>query len=118
MSILPIVVTGPFMLQVLYNPLIAGGISVIAAALLTLLVRGFARKFDFVAKPKSDRWHKRPTAMLGGVAIFVSTTAIYFLLVPITHASLVVIGGGAFLFLVGLLDDIHFATSSNFLHKN
>ncbi len=106
MSILPIVVTGPFMLQVLYNPLIAGGISVIAAMLLTLLVRGFARKFDFVAKPKSDRWHKRPTAMLGGAAIFLTTVLMYAAFVPKTTESLIILGGSSLLFLVGLLDDI------------
>jgi UDP-N-acetylmuramyl pentapeptide phosphotransferase/UDP-N-acetylglucosamine-1-phosphate transferase len=36
------------------------------AAILTYLVRGAAHKFGFVAKPKLDRWHKKPTAMFGG----------------------------------------------------
>ncbi len=45
--------------------------------------------------------------MLGGVAIFVATTATYLLFVPSTNESLVVMGGAAFLFLVGLVDDIY-----------
>ncbi len=76
------------------------------SVLLTLAVRSFAVRQGFVAKPKSDRWHKRPTAMLGGVAIFLATAAAYFLLVPPTRGSMVVFGGSAFLFLVGLIDDI------------
>jgi UDP-GlcNAc:undecaprenyl-phosphate GlcNAc-1-phosphate transferase len=92
--------------QVLSNPFIVGGISAAFSVLMTLAVRAFARKYDFVAKPKSDRWHKKPTAMLGGAAIFVTTVAMYGLFVPHTFESLVVIAAASFLFLVGLLDDI------------
>lgn len=94
------------MLQVFSNPLIVGGISVAIAALMTLLVRGFARKFDFVAKPKSDRWHKRPTAMLGGAAIFLTTLIMYAAFVPKTTETLIILVGSTLLFIVGLLDDI------------
>ena len=88
------------------NPIFVGTVAAILSVACTLAVRSLAVRFDFVAKPKSDRWHKRPTAMLGGVAIFVATAAIYFLLVPLTDKSLVVFGGSAFLFAVGLVDDI------------
>ena len=88
------------------NPFIIGGISAALAVLLTLAVRAFARKFDFVAKPKSDRWHKRPTAMLGGAAIFLTTVSMYGLFVPFTFESFVIVAAASFLFLVGLLDDI------------
>ncbi|MDQ3087150.1 MAG: glycosyl transferase, partial [Acidobacteriota bacterium] len=73
---------------------------------MTYLVRESAHKFGFVAKPKLDRWHKRPTAMLGGVAIFLATVSTYLLFVPKTAASLVILAGSIFLFLVGLIDDI------------
>ncbi len=88
------------------NPFVVTGVSLTLGLLMTLAVRSFASKFGFVAKPKSDRWHKRPTAMLGGVGIFITTVVIYFLIVPVTHDSLVVLGGSSFLFLVGLIDDI------------
>ncbi|MFM9903052.1 MAG: hypothetical protein ACKVQJ_00605 [Pyrinomonadaceae bacterium] len=94
------------MFGVISNPIFVGGVAAILSVLLTFAVRSFAVRKGFVAKPKSDRWHKRPTAMLGGVAIFVTTVAIYFLLVPITHDSLLIIGGSSFLFLVGLVDDL------------
>jgi len=94
------------MLQFSTHPLVIAGAGFVISLLMTALVRRFARKWGFVAKPKSDRWHKRPTAMLGGVAIFVATVLVYFLLVPRTNESLVLIAASGFLFLVGLLDDI------------
>src|SRR3954470_18436035 len=88
------------------NPIFVGAAAAILSIVCTFAVRAFAVRRGIVAKPKSDRWHKRPTAMLGGVAIFIATAAIYFMLVPYTRESLVVFGGSAFLFAVGLLDDI------------
>jgi len=88
------------------NPIFVGGVAAIISIICTFAVRSVAVRYDLVAKPKSDRWHKRPTAMLGGVAIFIATSAVYFLLVPLTRESLVVFGGSSFLFAVGLVDDI------------
>lgn len=92
--------------QFFTNPLIVGAISVTVGVVLTYAVRELANKYGFVAKPKSDRWHKRPTAMMGGVAIFVTTLLMYAVFVPKTQESLIVIGASSFLFLVGLLDDV------------
>lgn len=94
------------MFQAISNPIFLGVIAAAMAALLTLAVREFARKSGFIAKPKSDRWHKRPTAMLGGVAIFATTGLIYVVFVPHTFESLIILAASSFLFLVGLLDDL------------
>jgi UDP-GlcNAc:undecaprenyl-phosphate GlcNAc-1-phosphate transferase len=84
-------------------------LAVAAAAILALaltpLVRLLARRIGMVAKPKTDRWHKKPTAMLGGVAIWLSVIIAYFAFVPRTAHGLVIIGASTFLFLVGLVDD-------------
>src|SRR3954466_7550567 len=40
-----------------------------ASAALTPVCREIAKRYGFVAKPKADRWHRRPTALFGGVAI-------------------------------------------------
>jgi UDP-GlcNAc:undecaprenyl-phosphate GlcNAc-1-phosphate transferase len=84
-------------------------LAVAAAAILALaltpLVRLLARRIGMVAKPKTDRWHKKPTAMLGGVAIWLSVIIAYFAFVPRTPHGLVIIGASTFLFLVGLVDD-------------
>ena len=92
--------------QLITNPLAIGALSLAVGAGMTLGVRELAKRYGFVAKPKSDRWHKRPTAMMGGVAIFLTTLLMYGVFVPKTNESLVIIGASSFLFLVGLFDDI------------
>ncbi|MFN2516869.1 MAG: hypothetical protein ABR556_11725 [Pyrinomonadaceae bacterium] len=90
--------------------------STLLALALTPIVRTLARRAGMVAKPKSDRWHKKPTAMLGGVAIWLSVVISYLAFVrPNVPQAVdhfpgsfldVVIGASTFLFLVGLADDI------------
>ncbi len=94
------------MLQFSSNPFFITFISFALAVVLTYAVREAAHKYGFVAIPKSDRWHKRPTAMLGGIAIFLATIVVYLLFVPKTAASLAVLAGSTILFLVGLIDDV------------
>jgi UDP-GlcNAc:undecaprenyl-phosphate GlcNAc-1-phosphate transferase len=86
--------------------LLAVAISFALVLVLTPLVRALARRWGIVARPKSDRWHTRPTAMLGGVPIWLSVTLTYVLLVPHTPQGWVVVGASTFLFLVGLVDDM------------
>ncbi|HYJ91619.1 MAG TPA: hypothetical protein VEV84_09945 [Pyrinomonadaceae bacterium] len=88
------------------NPFVVAAASLVLAVVLTWLVRYLARRYNFVAKPKADRWHKRPTAMLGGVAIFLSTGLMYAAFVPKTTESIIVLSGSAILFIVGLVDDL------------
>jgi UDP-GlcNAc:undecaprenyl-phosphate GlcNAc-1-phosphate transferase len=87
------------------NPWLFGLTAFVIASLLTFAVRETARAFGFVAKPKVDRWHKRPTAMYGGAAIFATTVLMYLLFVPHTRQSWIIIGGSSILFFVGLIDD-------------
>lgn len=94
------------MLQTISGPLVAGAISIALAAALTYAVRAFAHRVGQVAKPKSDRWHKRPTAMLGGVGIFLAALIGYLAFVPKSPESLVILGAASWLFLVGLIDDL------------
>lgn len=69
-----------------------------------------------VAKPKTDRWHKAPTAMMGGVAIWLAVVTSYFIFVrphtvqgwghfPGSYLDAVILAS-TFLFLVGLADDL------------
>ena len=78
----------------------------VSALALTPAVRALARRAGAVAKPKSDRWHTRPTAMLGGAAIFVAVLATLFAFRTPTRQGLVVIAASAALFLLGLADDV------------
>lgn len=96
--------------------LLAVAASAVLALGLTPAVRALARRFGMVAKPKTDRWHKEPTAMMGGVAIWLAVVITYFAFVrpPSPQGWLhfpgsfldVVIGASTFLFLVGLADDL------------
>jgi UDP-GlcNAc:undecaprenyl-phosphate GlcNAc-1-phosphate transferase len=76
-----------------------------ASLVLTPLVRALARRYGAVAHPRGDRWHKQPTALLGGVAIFASVAGVCLVMVPWTPELLAVLGAAAFLWLVGLADD-------------
>lgn len=91
-----------------FNPrtLLAVAASFCLALILTPLVRAFARRFGFVAVPKTDRWHKKPTAMLGGTAIWLSVviTCLAFSL-QTTYGKFILLAS-TLLFLVGLVDDL------------
>ncbi|GAC1449494.1 MAG: hypothetical protein NVSMB9_33380 [Isosphaeraceae bacterium] len=82
------------------------GLSFAASLALTPAVRRLARHYGMVARPKADRWHTRPTALLGGVAIFLAVFVVTLLAVPHSPQILVLLGASTFLFAVGLVDDI------------
>src|SRR6266540_2650454 len=95
------------------------GTSVVATLLCTPLARTLGFRIGAVARPNLDRWHKRPTPLLGGVAIVVGTAAglaAASLLVGngwavrlqtlTTRPALGVAVSAALMFLVGLVDDI------------
>lgn len=94
----------------------------VLAGVLTPLVRWFAIKMQWVARPREDRWHKRTTALMGGIAIFAAMTApalvaadfqslLTFFLRTNGVQALPALGavlflGSAFLFALGLFDDL------------
>ncbi|MCU1266132.1 MAG: glycosyl transferase [Acidobacteria bacterium] len=85
--------------------------SFLLAVVLTLLVRAFAQRQGMVAQPKIDRWHKKPTAMLGGVAIWAAVVITYLVfsylrIIPDSTYGRTIINASTFLFMVGLVDDV------------
>jgi len=86
--------------------LIPPAVAFVLALALTPAIRALARRRGLVARPKIDRWHKRPTAMMGGVAIWWAVVLTYLAFVPHTGQGWVVVGAASFLFLVGLVDDL------------
>lgn len=86
--------------------LMAVAASFCLALVLTFLVRAFARRYGFVAVPKTDRWHKKPTAMLGGLAIWLSVVITSIGLSLQTVYGKYILLASTFLFLVGLVDDL------------
>src|SRR5215207_4152227 len=85
--------------------LVPAAASLALSLVLTPLVRALARRRGVVAKPRGDRWHKKPTAMMGGVAIYLAVTLSFLLFVEHTREGWVVMGASTALFVVGLIDD-------------
>jgi UDP-GlcNAc:undecaprenyl-phosphate GlcNAc-1-phosphate transferase len=80
---------------------------------LTPLVRKLAIKSGQVAKPREDRWHTKPTALMGGVAIVAAfylsaVAALFFSPAAGTLAGYLPLFICALLvFFLGLIDDIY-----------
>jgi len=94
-------------------------VSLAAGVLVTPRVRAVGLRMGLVATPAADRWHQRPTALLGGVAIVLATlvgvgiwTAVSasegrsgWVPVASLQAAAVVVCA-LFMFAVGLIDDV------------
>ena len=80
-------------------------VSLVLALALVPLCRGAARRWGFVAKPREDRWHKRPVAMFGGVGIAVSFFASALLFGTVAEIKVLLVTGVA-IFILGLADDL------------
>jgi UDP-GlcNAc:undecaprenyl-phosphate GlcNAc-1-phosphate transferase len=79
---------------------------------ITPLVRYLAVKGNIVARPRDDRWHKKPTALLGGVSLFITVMVSWQLVSlqfglhgSIKHLLPLALGCLA-IFLLGLVDDL------------
>ena len=81
------------------------GIALAISAALTPLVARWARAHSIVAIPRQDRWHRQPTPLLGGVAIYVASTAAIVWFGPRDARLAGLVGGGTLLFVTGLIDD-------------
>src|SRR4029453_13971678 len=87
--------------------------AIVAPALLALalslvivpLCRLVALRFGFIARPREDRWNKRPVALFGGVgtplACFVCTAAF-----GVVRELPVLVGAAVVMFAFGLADDV------------
>lgn len=74
------------------------------ALVLTPLARAAARRAGMVAQPKADRWHRAPTALLGGTAVYFATMPVAApLAIQASHYGVLL--GATAMFLVGILDD-------------
>jgi UDP-GlcNAc:undecaprenyl-phosphate GlcNAc-1-phosphate transferase len=96
----------------LYTSVIPFLASFLLCVALTPLVRGFARGTGRVAVPKDTRWHKKETALLGGIAIFASMIPAWLLISLLLgwnefgrpYLPLILCASG--MFVLGLVDDL------------
>jgi UDP-GlcNAc:undecaprenyl-phosphate GlcNAc-1-phosphate transferase len=77
----------------------------VAALVIVPLCRVCALRFGFVAKPREDRWHTRPIALLGGVAIGASLLVAMLSAGHIGALGVLPVAAGL-MFAMGLADDI------------
>lgn len=86
---------------------IVGGLFTLLISLgLTYVVRAGAYRFNFVAAPRKDRWHQKPTALMGGIAIYLSFLAGWLVFAPSSPKTLAILIAGTLLFVTGLIDDL------------
>lgn len=96
-------------------------VSFLLCLVLTPLVRGLATKKGWLAQPCKDRWHRKPTAQMGGIAIYLAIALPLFiksdfssLIAHLIHSpkslpdpsfSATLWLGITMIFLLGLVDD-------------
>lgn len=95
---------------------VAFGAAFLTTLAATPLVRGFARRLGLVAAPSADRWHAKPTALLGGIAVYAGFLAGAAIVVVdflrgsgaaegLSRTGVGIILAATLMFLVGLADD-------------
>ena len=89
----------------LLKPVITGIVSLIACLAITPLIIKLATYKGWVVYPRNDRWHKNPTALMGGIGIF-AAFSIAILSTDFAHIPWLLYGAATAMFLTGLIDDI------------
>jgi UDP-GlcNAc:undecaprenyl-phosphate/decaprenyl-phosphate GlcNAc-1-phosphate transferase len=88
--------------EALWLPLL----SFVSGLILIPILRWFGLRMGGVAMPRADRWHRQPTVILGGVAMYMSTFWVALFFVPGLKEYWAVLAGASLMFFVGLVDDI------------
>ncbi len=95
-------------------PLAAAATAFALMLAVTPLVISVARYMDWMDYPRAERWHRRPTALMGGIAIFAATLAA--LMVTRLAVPWWIWGGATIMFLTGVVDDrIHLRASAKII---
>ena len=82
------------------------GLSLALSLGLTPLVIGAAKRFGFVVQPREDRWSRRPTALMGGVGIFIAFAVSFWVFRPPGQMMIWLFICLAAMFTIGLIDDL------------
>src|SRR6186997_327491 len=89
----------------IYTLAIGFAVALAAATLITPAVIALAHRLGWVAQPRPDRWSQRPTALMGGMALFAGTLAGAVATGAIHRATAALWIGAAAMFILGLVDD-------------
>jgi UDP-GlcNAc:undecaprenyl-phosphate GlcNAc-1-phosphate transferase len=86
--------------------IVASSSTLLLSIALTALARVVSPRIGLVAAPRQDRWHSKPTPLLGGVAIYLAFVAGFCFFGPRTTGVYAILAGGTLLVITGLVDDI------------
>jgi UDP-GlcNAc:undecaprenyl-phosphate/decaprenyl-phosphate GlcNAc-1-phosphate transferase len=78
---------------------------IISISITPFIIR-FSHRYGYVAEPKENRWHKKPTALLGGIGIFLSFIIPALIFVPLNALTVGVLFCATAIFCLGLYDDL------------
>jgi UDP-GlcNAc:undecaprenyl-phosphate/decaprenyl-phosphate GlcNAc-1-phosphate transferase len=78
----------------------------VLSTLSTWAMRRLAPQWGWVEQPRANRWHRQPTAKLGGLAIYFALASGTLLFAPVSPQVGVLLALTTCLFLVGLVDDL------------
>ncbi|PYP86051.1 MAG: hypothetical protein DMF61_14550 [Blastocatellia bacterium AA13] len=73
---------------------------------LTVIVKRLASHLGIVASPRKDRWHQKPTALMGGVAIYAAFLICFLGFGPHVPGAVAIVAAASLLFVTGLVDDL------------
>lgn len=88
-------------------------IAAVLSAIATPLFSRLARRVGLVVKPRTDRWSKAPTPLLGGAAITLAAVVVLVTFLPAARLSATIVVGLLAAFGLGLLDDFRHITPSS-----
>ena len=80
--------------------------TVLLGVMFTYMARAGAWHLGFVAAPREDRWHRKPTAMLGGIGIYTAFAVAYLVFAPQLVNAYPIFIVSTLLFALGVIDDI------------
>ena len=78
---------------------------ILSVSIIPFIIR-FSHRYGYVAEPREDRWHKKPTALLGGVGIFFSFIIPALIFIPLDKLTIGILLCATSIFALGLYDDI------------
>ena len=88
-------------------------LSFLTSLIFVWIIRQLARKYNWLAKIQTNKWHKKPVALHGGVGfflpIFILGIVVSFIFSETREKPILValFAGSSVMFLTGLLDDIY-----------
>ncbi len=86
------------------EPFIAGTIAILSSLAITPLIIKLAYRKGWVVYPRNDRWHKKPTALMGGIGIFLAFNIAFFCIAK--QFNWQIYSAFCLMFIIGLVDDL------------